>query len=146
MALKYPPFAACMAMEQAARSAPPLRQGSHGAAVALLQGALVQLKEKLPLSIKKSGAPDGAFGAETLKAVISFQTTAKLKPDGVAGAKTIQALDAEMAKMMPVAPPPAPPPQGLAKEFDCYGSFKRRFTWKKGAALPPQQLYAAGGR
>jgi hypothetical protein len=36
--------------------------------------------------------------------------------------------------------------QGLAKEFDCHGSIKRRFTWKKGAALPPQQLYAAGGR
>ena len=109
MALKYPPFAACMAMEQAARNAPPLRQGSRGIAVALLQGALVQLKETLTLSTNKSGAPDGLFGAETLKAVVLFQTKAKLKPDGVVGAKTIRVLDAEMAKTMPVAPPPAPP-------------------------------------
>jgi hypothetical protein len=36
--------------------------------------------------------------------------------------------------------------QGLAKEFDCYGSFKRHFSWKKGQAIPAQQLYPAGGR
>jgi hypothetical protein len=36
--------------------------------------------------------------------------------------------------------------QGIAKEFDCFGSFKRRFTWKKGAPLSPQQLHPAGAR
>ena len=30
--------------------------------------------------------------------------------------------------------------EGLAKEFDCYGIFKRRFTWKKGTPLTPRQL------
>ena len=108
MALKYPPFAACVAMEQAARNAPSLRQGSRGPAVALLQGALVQLKEKLPRSTKKLGVPDGAFGPETQRAVISFQTKAKLKPDGVAGAKTIQALDDKLVKMAPPVAPSAP--------------------------------------
>jgi hypothetical protein len=36
--------------------------------------------------------------------------------------------------------------QGLAKEFNCIGSVRRRFTWKKGRPIPPQQLYASGGR
>jgi hypothetical protein len=37
--------------------------------------------------------------------------------------------------------------QGQAKEFDCYGSFKRRFTWKKGGKLSKQQLDTPiGGR
>jgi peptidoglycan hydrolase-like protein with peptidoglycan-binding domain len=36
--------------------------------------------------------------------------------------------------------------EGLAKEFDCYGSFKRRFTWRKGASIPKAQIDGAGGR
>jgi hypothetical protein len=36
--------------------------------------------------------------------------------------------------------------QGLAREFDCRGSFSRRFTWKKGAPIPPHQLAVAGAR
>jgi hypothetical protein len=36
--------------------------------------------------------------------------------------------------------------QGLAQEFDCRGSFKRHFTWKKGGKISEQQLYARGGR
>jgi hypothetical protein len=36
--------------------------------------------------------------------------------------------------------------QGLAKEYDCFGSFKRHLTWKKGEAIPPNQLVAPGGR
>jgi hypothetical protein len=100
-------------MEQAARNTPPLRRGSRGPAVALLQGALVQLNEKLPQSTKKHGVPDGAFGAETQRAVISFQAKAKVKPDGVAGAKTIHALDDKMAKTTPPMVPSPPAPQIL---------------------------------
>jgi hypothetical protein len=36
--------------------------------------------------------------------------------------------------------------QGLAQEYDCFGSFKRHLTWKKGEAIPPNQLEASGGR
>jgi hypothetical protein len=36
--------------------------------------------------------------------------------------------------------------EGLAKESECCGSFKRHFSWKKGAPVPAQQLYPAGGR
>jgi peptidoglycan hydrolase-like protein with peptidoglycan-binding domain len=111
MALKFPPFAACKAMEQAAKSAPALRKGSRGPAVSLLQGALIQLGAKMPKSIKK-GAPDGAYGSETESAVIAFQIRAKvIPPNGVAGSQTIKALDAEMVKnAKPIPPSPPPPP------------------------------------
>lgn len=38
--------------------------------------------------------------------------------------------------------------QGLAQEFDCFGSFKRHFFWKKGQPLPQSQvqLQPSGGR
>ena len=36
--------------------------------------------------------------------------------------------------------------QGLAQEFDCIGSFNRRFTWTAGSAIPPGQLNVPGGR
>ena len=36
--------------------------------------------------------------------------------------------------------------QGLAREFDCRGSFQRHLTWAKGTAIPQPQLYAPGGR
>jgi hypothetical protein len=36
--------------------------------------------------------------------------------------------------------------QGLAKEFNCYGSFKRKFSWKKGEAIARSQIYPPRGR
>jgi hypothetical protein len=36
--------------------------------------------------------------------------------------------------------------QGLAQEYDCNGSFKRRLNWKKGEAIPAGQLETPGGR
>jgi hypothetical protein len=37
--------------------------------------------------------------------------------------------------------------QGLAKEFDCFGSFRRHFAWKKGQRIPKDQLdKPVGGR
>jgi hypothetical protein len=113
MILKYPPFSACVAMEQAASDRPPLRLGSRGLAVVLLQSSLLQLGEKLPLSTNKFGIPDGAFGQETRNAVISFQRKCKINPDGVAGTNTIKALDARMLALVPVVPPAPPPPPVL---------------------------------
>jgi len=107
MPLKYLPFAASSQMEKAARNAPPLRQYSKGTAVALLQSALKDRGESLPTSFKH-GAPDGDFGGETRRAVISYQTKKKLGVDGVAGRETITALDADMVNAYP--PPPTPPP------------------------------------
>jgi hypothetical protein len=36
--------------------------------------------------------------------------------------------------------------QGLAREFDCVGSVKRRLTWKHGQDLAPAQLRSSAGR
>jgi hypothetical protein len=36
--------------------------------------------------------------------------------------------------------------EGLAQEFDCHGSFKRTFSWKKGESIKPNQAPPAGGR
>src|SRR6185312_1396367 len=36
--------------------------------------------------------------------------------------------------------------QGIAKEYDCIGSFKRKFSWKKGDPISPNQLDGPGGR
>ncbi len=59
----------------------------------LLQGALIDLGEKLPKSKAKSGGPDGLFGFETFTALKHFQTAHKLTPDGVAGKNTLALLD-----------------------------------------------------
>jgi peptidoglycan hydrolase-like protein with peptidoglycan-binding domain len=113
MSLKYPPFAACVPMQDAARNAPALKRGARGVAVGLLQGALVDLGYKLPKSMAKSGAPDEIYGQETFDAVWAFQTKEKLKKDGQAGKNTIERLDqlmAAKAKPAPYKPPVAPPP------------------------------------
>lgn len=110
MALKYAPFAACTAMEKAARNSPPLRSGSKGTAVRLLQGGLIQLGHPLPFSTKK-GAPDGVFGGETERAVRNYQSKNSLGYDGVAGRDTITKMDGQLAaKAKPsISPIPVPP-------------------------------------
>ncbi len=104
--LTYGPFNAVSSFVLAAKGGPPLKQGAHGPAVALLQGALIDLGEKLPRSTKKSGGPDGLFGFETFTSLKHFQTAQKLTPDGVAGKKTMAVLDklmvAKMASSVPL--------------------------------------------
>lgn len=36
--------------------------------------------------------------------------------------------------------------QGLAKEFNCYGSIKRKLSWKKGESIARSQIYPPRGR
>lgn len=62
---------------------PTLRKGAKGTEVATLQTLLIENGEKLP----KYGA-DGDFGAETLRAVKSFQKKHGLVVDGIVGPKT----------------------------------------------------------
>ena len=64
-----------------------LRKGAKGDEVVVLQKLLIDSGEKLP----KYGA-DGDFGAETLKAVKSFQKKHGLVVDGIVGPKTWNAL------------------------------------------------------
>lgn len=66
---------------------PTLRKGAKGDEVAALQKLLIESGETL----LKYGA-DGEFGAETLKAVKSFQKKNGLVVDGIVGPKTWNAL------------------------------------------------------
>lgn len=122
--LIYPPFAASIDLNLAARNHPPLGRGARGTAVALLQGALIELTFKLPTSTRKLGKPDGIYGSETEKAVHDFQALHKVghvgvvkpKPDGIAGRDTLKKLDelmvakaalAHAAPVVPTVPPPS---------------------------------------
>jgi peptidoglycan hydrolase-like protein with peptidoglycan-binding domain len=49
--LKYAPFAASAGIQNAARNGPPLTRGSRGSAVRILQGALIDLGYKMPMSV-----------------------------------------------------------------------------------------------
>ena len=134
MALKYPLFAACPAMAKAAKNAPPLRQGSRGIAVSLLQGALIDRGAKLPYSTKKAGVPDGIFGVETLRAVASYQSKKKLVADGVAGRNTIETLDADMVKSAAsLSPTPHPAPVLPSTQHYEVGSGDPRLAHDPGA-------------
>jgi peptidoglycan hydrolase-like protein with peptidoglycan-binding domain len=79
---------------RASTNSPPLRQGSHGDGVRVLQLALIDLGFEMPVSTHSGASlPDGIFGAETLRAVMAFQRANGLVADGVAGAHTMERLD-----------------------------------------------------
>ena len=118
--LKYAPFAAVPGMAVIDKGGASLLKGKRGAAVAMLQGALLDLGAKMPKTSALQGSPDGIFGEETLKAVQDLQTKHKLKADGIVGKKTLALLDGLMvgknAKIAPPTPklaPPRPPPRDV---------------------------------
>lgn len=113
MSLTFPPFAAVEAIRNAAKNSPPLKFGDKGPAVAVLQGGLMDLGYKLPVSTRKTGFPDGDYGKETKDRVFQFQTDAKLtKKDGIAGKETILEMDKRLAAKTakPISPPKPPNP------------------------------------
>ncbi|MBX9911210.1 MAG: peptidoglycan-binding protein [Beijerinckiaceae bacterium] len=61
------------------------------------------------------GPIDGAWGAKTKGAVVSFQAAKGLTADGVLGPKTIAALQAAVAEMRPVAKAPTQAVEAPAK-------------------------------
>lgn len=88
---------ACLDNEQT------LRQGSSGAAVTLIQQALVDAGFALP----RFGV-DGIFGNETRAALQDFQRSSSLQADGIVGPGTMSALDALFAGGAPALPPVNP--------------------------------------
>jgi peptidoglycan hydrolase-like protein with peptidoglycan-binding domain len=103
-------------LRKASENQPALRWGSEGEGVAILQQALVDLGFQMPISTENGRAlPDGIFGAETARAVTSFQRTQGLQQDGVAGKKTLNRLElvliaqAEIDRTVLVAQMQGPP-------------------------------------
>jgi peptidoglycan hydrolase-like protein with peptidoglycan-binding domain len=82
----------------ASTNSPPLRQGSRGDGVRVLQLALIDLGFAMPISTNNGASlPDGIFGAETLKTVIAFQRANGLVADGIVGTHTTERLDQVIA-------------------------------------------------
>jgi peptidoglycan hydrolase-like protein with peptidoglycan-binding domain len=105
LVLKSPRFATNERLQKASRNSPALRAVVTEQAVAVIQQALLDLGFLLPISTKKSGRPDGIFGAETVAKIKEFQRKHKLKDDGVVGEKTMHKFD----ELLPGPPPPPPP-------------------------------------
>jgi len=78
----------------------PLRRGSTGPAVRLLQEHLNALGYKVPIS--------GVFGTETDRAVREFQRRVGLRPDGRVGKLTWGRLEKAIAEIRVKPAPPAP--------------------------------------
>jgi peptidoglycan hydrolase-like protein with peptidoglycan-binding domain len=110
MSLTYPALANNERIRKAAQNAPALKAGEQGLAVAILQGALVDLGYAMPRSMR-SGKPDGVFGGETTDAVRAFQSDNGLGADGAAGRQTLARLDQLLSAAHPVpksVPKPSP--------------------------------------
>jgi peptidoglycan hydrolase-like protein with peptidoglycan-binding domain len=91
--LTSPRFAPNLRLQSAADNNPPLRTGETGAAVQIVQRALIDLGIAMPASTRNGGAPDGIYGPETARAVRTFQARHGLAQDGVAGRQTLVRLD-----------------------------------------------------
>lgn len=106
MPLKSPRFASNTRLQQASTNVAPIRRGSVGTHVAIVQQAFVDLGLAMAISTKK-GAPDGIFGGETESRVWQFQARTGLTRDGVIGRETMAKLD----ELLPAnGPPPKPLP------------------------------------
>jgi peptidoglycan hydrolase-like protein with peptidoglycan-binding domain len=98
MALVSRRFVNSKGLQAAANNSPPIRLGTSGEAVVLMQRALIDLGFSMPISTdRSSGLPDGIFGSETARTVRTFQAQRGLVQDGVAGRSTLSRLDGLMA-------------------------------------------------
>ncbi|HKP58189.1 MAG TPA: peptidoglycan-binding domain-containing protein [Polyangiales bacterium] len=113
--LRYPPFRNDLQLLAAHKNNPALHFGMSGSGVALIQGALLELKKyPLPVSTRKTGAPDGVYGSETTGMVIKYQRDRGLEDNGWLGRYTLEALDLDMVSIANTDPlPPVPYPRPI---------------------------------
>ncbi|MEM1048117.1 MAG: peptidoglycan-binding protein [Pseudomonadota bacterium] len=105
MVLASPRFSNNETLIAASNNNPPLRRGSRGEGVRLVQQALIDLGYPMPASVRRYGSPDGIYGTETVTKVRAFQSDQSLGRDGIAGRNTMHKLD----ELLPGAAPPLPP-------------------------------------
>lgn len=109
MALVSPRFQDPRIQQAAADKHHPIEHGEPtGYPVAAIQYSLVQLGDPMPKTMK-DGYPDGAFGSETVGAMIAFQHRNHLKEDAKAGPNTLATLDKQIATL-PLSGGPVPGP------------------------------------
>ena len=94
MALMSERLAGNARLQAASENSPPMRKGERGEAVSILQSALIDQGQAMPITTKNGTAsPDGIYGDETVRAVWKFQANHNLQRDGVAGRDTLGTLD-----------------------------------------------------
>lgn len=118
MALKSTRFASNQRLQQAAKNSPPIRRGSSGQHVAVVQQAFIDLGLGMAVSTKKSGKTDGVFGGETESRVWQFQARTGLSRDGVIGRETLEKLDELLPTNGP--PPNALPPAKMTHKINVH--------------------------
>lgn len=118
MELYYPPFASSEQIKKAANDAPPLKKGSTGLGVKMLQIALAGMGYEMKFS-KTGGEPNGIYDDEVHKAVAQFQADHGMMANGVADSKTIIKLDILADALIPKKPKaqPAPPKTSSPRDF-----------------------------
>ncbi len=104
MVLRSPRFVDNAQLNMASENSPPLKSGSHGSGVRLVQQGLIDLGFNMPISVRKFGSPDGIYGNETVSSIKKFQQVHGLPSDGVAGRNTLAKLD----QLLPTAGKPLP--------------------------------------
>jgi peptidoglycan hydrolase-like protein with peptidoglycan-binding domain len=104
--LKSPGFSGDPRLEDAFDNSPPMRIGEIKEAVAKVQQVMINDGFNMPISTRKTGAPDGIFGDETRETVKLFQIKYRLEPDGEVGRHTLHKMD----ELNDIAPPPPSPP------------------------------------
>ena len=106
MSLSSPRFSNNQTLVSAEQNSPPLRRGSQGEGIRLIQQALIDLGLPMPISTSRYGSPDGIYGNETVSKVRQFQLAhPPLSKDGVVGGNTMRKLD----RLLPNSAPPLPP-------------------------------------
>src|ERR1700730_15623706 len=94
MPLRAGRFSTNARLQNASKSSPSLKQGEKGAAVAIVQQALVDLGFAMPRTTNNGrNLTDGIFGEETARVVKKFQGNFGLVVDGIAGRQTLAKLD-----------------------------------------------------
>jgi hypothetical protein len=150
MPLKYPPFAASLRMQEASRSNPSLRLNSRPGTNPVTSknvevGCNTQRESQNwffaigGYSSWGKGVATVADGPTGRSYQVDFEYKFYDRYNWDAGKSVTFAGVTVTDKFMGEFHR-----QGIAKEYDCNGSFKRRFTWTKGQRIAQAQLDAPG--
>lgn len=93
MSLTSPRFISNQQLQRASENRPPLRRGSSGGGVRLLQQALIDSGFPLPVSTRRHNSPDGIYGQETFEKIKAYQRRHTIGLDGIAGRQTLSQMD-----------------------------------------------------